>query len=429
MLSNSLRADLRFEIQRRHLASHPLFYLALRIDATTVSLLSRGPMVLVHLRANDELFLPGAGMENAFCLVDGQLRYSQSPMFAPVDEEETTKVDQGRWICEAALWSEWTTVGQADAICSSQLLSLPSSELQQVMQGNPSIAQIFLEYARQYHKRIIHSRPPHAPWPTDLHVPFTEYYDLVSSMDQEVQVVIGSDAVAFLRKTGRVNAAACTKLGQEVSKGKSIVVLTGDGSVVRVVSIIAIKVDREDGRFLAQIGKMDADGTLHTSCQLPGGKRERNELVEESLQRVIAKKEKMLLNNVELVQTVCQTVEKQSKEFGIQTRYLRTICSMRLAQEERLQAVRCKVCPPENDASEGTMMASLSSRRWWTAALDCEVLAFSENSGAVLYAWMTQPEFDFFSGPSGDATLRAWVGAMQWESPAEEVADFDARVV
>eukprot|EP00971_Amphidinium_carterae_P314111 6243499-Amphidinium_carterae.2 len=54
--------------------------------------------------------------------VKGLLAYTQEPDSAPVENAHTIAVKAGRWICEAALWSQWihvgTAVGQVQACCA-----------------------------------------------------------------------------------------------------------------------------------------------------------------------------------------------------------------------------------------------------------------------------------------------------------------------
>merc|ERR1711972_147375 len=127
--------------------------------------------------------------------VKGNLRYTQDPKSSPVADATTAHVSEDQWLCESALWSEWVNVGTLEAETVCQLLKIRAEGLSKAMERHNDIGEITLEYCHQFHKRIISSGPPNAPWPSDPSVPFTEYGDLVASMTKETQLHIAEYAI------------------------------------------------------------------------------------------------------------------------------------------------------------------------------------------------------------------------------------------
>merc|ERR1719245_2174829 len=63
------------------------------------------------------------------------------------------------------------------------------------IQRSHIISSLASEYCRQFHRRVTSSKPPNVNWPTDLHVPFTDFADLAIDMDGELQVFVGLSAL------------------------------------------------------------------------------------------------------------------------------------------------------------------------------------------------------------------------------------------
>merc|ERR1719330_527756 len=119
------------------------------------------------------------------------------------------------------MWSKWTHVGTASVEVACELLTIDVSKIGDFLQPNPVLYSLACEYAKQFHRRITSAYPPHGAWPTDLHVPFTDYCDLVVSMPQKVQEVIGQAALNQLPKSSSMKRGL-GKLKDEVGCGKSI---------------------------------------------------------------------------------------------------------------------------------------------------------------------------------------------------------------
>ena len=111
----------------------------------------------------------------------GPFMYTQEVAFGDVTSNMDHPVVEGTWICEAALWSFWTHVGRMMAESMCQILCISVEGLDEIQTKHHFIARLTKCYGRSYHERILVSVPPHADWPDDLFVPFTDFSDLMSA--------------------------------------------------------------------------------------------------------------------------------------------------------------------------------------------------------------------------------------------------------
>eukprot|EP00429_Kryptoperidinium_foliaceum_P095690 CAMPEP_0176249624 /NCGR_PEP_ID=MMETSP0121_2-20121125/34073_1 /TAXON_ID=160619 /ORGANISM="Kryptoperidinium foliaceum, Strain CCMP 1326" /LENGTH=422 /DNA_ID=CAMNT_0017589329 /DNA_START=18 /DNA_END=1282 /DNA_ORIENTATION=- len=358
LLSTTLRSQLRFEIVSPNLTRHPLFRLWTTMDAMLMQRVCAQAVQFLNLRPKDDLFTAGTVSPCAYVLVNGKMAYSQYPDSSPVPKATSEEADVGQWFCEAALWVEWTHVGRAEAEDACHLLSISAEALSQSVQQDFIIRGVAAEYGRQFHKRVTSAFPPQAPWPTDLQVPFTDYCDLVVSMPKSVQLTIGREALSQLPQ--HRGAKAMDKLREEVESSKSIVVVTGDGAITRVVSLVVLRATTCDDHVFMQIGKYEGVEVKNT-FQLPGVKREADELVSDTLARMFRTRLSLLSGKIEFVGTQRENMEKESKEYGVQTRYMRSICSARLRTNVELDAPVCVWQPGDALVDESGMLKSLSA--------------------------------------------------------------------
>merc|ERR1712039_1166344 len=122
------------------------------------------------------------------------------------------------------------------------------------------------EYSVQYHLRLIQAKPPRYTFPTDLHVPGTEFCDVVATMGTTAQILLGMIAyeVYLTRSSEHIVAVSnflLAQLKQDIESGKCILVLDDDQSVFRVVRTVTLCIRRNDERRLMQMGKFE-DGEL-----------------------------------------------------------------------------------------------------------------------------------------------------------------------
>jgi len=446
VLSTSLHKELCFKVCQNDLLTHPLFYLFAKIDLPWLERVCFHCIKSVILRIEDDLFTSGSKANDAYIVVSGGLDYSQDPDFANVELPTTWTVTPQTWLCESVLWCHWSHVGTAEATQPSKVLVIDAQMFADMVQDSHPIAIIASEYCIQYHKRVASACPPYAPWPNDLEVPFTNFGDLVWAMDGEVARTISLAALENLRHQGLFSLSKHTStssmtekaLEDEVNEGRSTVVQDSSGKAVRIVSVVAVKVMRHE-KVLAQLGKFDADQHPVANCELPGGKRERTEMIEEAMQRIILTKLGPVKDVVEVEGMRLEIIEKTSRKHDVHTRYLRTVCDARFTADQHFhwQHISLRDCGLTNESwcSEGSgqfqdTLSSISSQSaGWTNRrvnldryMDAEVYVVRHGDKGTFYAWLTNDEFRHFETVVGQKQLGRWLGGLKL--PAEELPPF-----
>jgi len=465
VLSTTMRSELRFDIFKDHLLRHPIFRVWTNLNVATVKELCADDSLDFQLfQPADDVFLPGEQCENAYYLVDGILRYTQDPESSMVDDDErlVTEVTAGAWLCEAALWSQWVHVGHARAETQCQLLVLPSTRVLDVLRKHGILRDITNEYGKEFHRRLIEAKPPHASYPTDLEVPFTEFGDIVATMNSQIQHAIGLDALLHTSRSRfspfSTQSEAHQKLKDEVLEGRSVVVLNKEGDPERVVSVTALKLQGPSGIFM-QLGKQDGVcGAISAKVILPGTKQQKCEMPIQAAMRVLREELSALQDIVEITSTERMIERKESTRVQLSTKYIRTEVHMHLTKAistpartaswpfyktSSQPATRSGSLPLERRISERRPSGRISERRRASESLaelvaDREVFVFplypdsegeaSQEPGASqsaasqsyaakqgrtqFFAWLTQEEIDTFKMPESEAVLRHWLAAI-----------------
>merc|ERR1712125_35474 len=75
-------------------------------------------------------------------------------------------------------------------------------------------------------------------------------------------------------------------LAKELSEEKCAFQYAADGSFERVVAVVALRLERADGRILAQLASLRGSH-LKVACELPGIKRAHGELPQKTFQRLL----------------------------------------------------------------------------------------------------------------------------------------------
>ncbi|CAK0874361.1 unnamed protein product, partial [Prorocentrum cordatum] len=346
-ISASLRAQLQFELFVPHLKSLPLFRLWISVDTAFVRTFCRVCMSFKYLPQQDDLFLSGNEATYAYYFYSGRMTYTQHPETSPVTETYSRRVHVESWLAEAALWTIWTHVGTAVADEYTEVAQLDVQQVADVLKrvcllSAVAINQLTLDYCKSFHHHLQAAKPPTSSWPDDLQVPMTEWHDMVLAMNRESQTVIGLDALSQATQ-GRTSwirpVRGLHELGTEVETGKSTVMLTAEGELQRVTSLVVFKIFNSHENLLIQIGKEES-GRMKPSCQLLGGKQDRGELVIDTFERLLQSKLTKIANYVEVIKTERETETKESKEFGINTKYLRNIVHARLNDDIELDDIR-----------------------------------------------------------------------------------------
>jgi len=446
MLSPALRSEVRQQVFQRDLLTHQIFYLFDGIHAPLMALLCNEAVDFLHVRKDDEVFSPGTYCIHAYLHKSGDMKYVQDPDSAPVAHVTEELVSTERWLCEAALWSEWIHVGLAAAITPCNLVTIQADKCAELCVKHQVVGGFYQEFCRGYHSRIISAKPPAAPWPTDLEVPFTEFTDIISSMEADTRIAVG---LTLLRKhfgTTTIWTPTVTRryetLKEQVVNGMSMVGLNAKGSIVRVVSVLALRIEDREGNILVQLAKgsakfneeksehikshdfavansMDMRGSsldhsrcktfgradLESVCQLPGRKLEHGEIATEVLARVIKTKLRAFKGLVKVLKSERQVFEKESDALRVATTYQRTVVHLQVVGTPHF--LPCTLSSDSSFAAE-YQFKEKENRQLFDDLVDKELLAINSTDHTAIYAWLTPSQFASLSGANGGEVLKMW---------------------
>ena len=157
LIASSLRAELRFEIFRDHIIRYPLFRIWTNLSLVTAQEFCAECIDFAVPQPSDIFFSSSHLCNDAYFIVNGKIKYTQYPESSVVGVKTETYV-QNQWMCEAALWTKWIHVGDAEALDAVKLVVVPCDRLLETMKKHRVIHQITAEYCKQFCSRICECR-------------------------------------------------------------------------------------------------------------------------------------------------------------------------------------------------------------------------------------------------------------------------------
>jgi len=130
-LPQSLKLRLQDEVYLPHLTLHP-FFMAMAINHPTVMHRMYAD-VLQELTVQREhhLFQVAAMATHMYFVVAGELTYQRPDSKSIIGYNET--IGPGSWLCECALWIDWSHCGECFATKRADLLAIGAAKFQQLM--------------------------------------------------------------------------------------------------------------------------------------------------------------------------------------------------------------------------------------------------------------------------------------------------------
>jgi len=391
-LSLPLQQWLLKETRQPHLTTHALFRIWWNLEETAVELLCE-TVESEFYSPQDVLFVPAKSSEYMFLVVDGSFRYSQEPTTSKVLDAYEQDVDAGAWVCEAALWSDWTHVGKLEAETQVKVFKLSYEELASILEVLKMVSMVTRSYARSFYLRLTTACPPHSDWPTDLGLPFTSAADLLSKD-------VGVGLLRAACTSGRISLmpAESAQLEDEIRHETCALQQTERGELERLVAVHCINITRPNGDILVHLGSYHADrGLIDACCKLPGHKRPHGELPKAALERLLATPAlSHFSTGIKLLHVEHDVQVKEDRFPGIRSKYLRTV-------------QQCLLQPGfEPDLPVASANGALSRQFDSFAVL---TIPINEDT-AGLYCWMSQTTFEFASSPNGLKLLQGWLAGV-----------------
>lgn len=411
LISATLFTEMLYSMFKRHLITHPIFRLWDSMDTKVLRKFCSEALSQIFKASHDDVFSAGRPSQEAFYLVSGGVDYTQSPDSSVVQCKSVVGVTAGTWLCEAALWTCWIHVGDAETISPSHLLRIDAEGMVRTFSNHRVVMELTSEYGRHFHKRVVAAKPPHTFWPTDLEVPFTEYDDIVPGMSAPARLIIGRDAMSHLPartifqwSAGDMNMEEV--LEDELSNGMSTLLINKEGEAERVVSLVLIRIERYDQIFV-KVGLVR--GTRReVEVKLPGGKLRASELPGERADLILAEKLWPIAEHIAIVASSRNEEHKQSKRFTVKTKYIQTIFQARVKEGFDLPVVEVKD------------LESIESERYFHGHhfATRPLFAMQDEDHIALYTWLKEDEFSCWQSGEVDKLIHAWISSAELQSGA-----------
>jgi len=430
LLTEKLRQELKVELSSRHILSHEFFRLVDKIESYSVAEVCHKAKETVLLHG-DILFAAGVGTTKFHCVAKGLLHYTVAAALRKSShswgfmDPSVLDVPETHWICWPSMWTEWITVGTAEAAATSELLTLDGGEILVVLSRHPVLRRLTENYARIYYTRLLESVPPFAPLPNDVHQSCSDFSDIVCSINREQRVLIGLLALRALKNSnsyalGMVNVSqtAFHELEAEVESGRGILCENGKGKIERIVAVVALRISRSevDEEICVRLATFDGE-EMEVNCELPGGKRHENELPTQAVKRIMAEKLSPICGGVQLQHAEHKIEYKLSEQYNVNTKYMITTFQAHMLESFSWPDLPKPVC-----GDVVTKTFSLVAPPQLPLVDECFYLPNGNKKS--LFAWVSPGMFDYLTTVNGKKALEAWCLTVKFEleSPSSAAA-------
>jgi len=165
---------------------------------------------------------------------------------------------------------------------------------------------------------------------------------------------------------------------------------------------------------------------------LPALKQLRRELTGDTLARFWDEKFTYLQGKVDMVGSSRENSQAMSKAYGVETRYLRTICTGTLRAGEEVAVQHCYRRPTTDrrssiDRRSNRPSSLIAGTEEFSLPLAEEVLVIWSGGVSYFYAWLDQSAFEYFAG-AGSSMLLSWFSDMDMPPSQPSQTVFNQRI-
>jgi len=300
-----------------------------------------GSAIKEHVKAShDELFSSGSDAKAAYFIKTGSITYFKSSLDPAPSEEAESRIDEGNWLAEVAIWVHWQHCGTAMALRPIEVLSLMIEQFETAMKAHPDVGRLAESFGRSmsaYLTRV--PRDSVSDLPLRLAPTCVEEDMVMLLMPPDFRVMISQPAMSELGNQNWTWGAfifgkkSVIDLEAEVEKGNCLLKLDQAGRIVRCVSVAVLRLTDIYGRQLVHMGSLVPVGVPLAVCEYPATKARAGETPEDALQRLIAQDIPLLAKDVAVQSSEVVIHEADSSSYGMPTKYLRTVFHATLLRE------------------------------------------------------------------------------------------------
>lgn len=262
---------------------------------------------------------------------------------------------------------------------------------------------------------------------TDLQLP-VEHHVIVAALPAQVRLVLSEGAMEVFRSKHHIfPPKGLQQLQTEIEEGKCDLAVDASGQILRVVSVAALCLQREDGAVLARIGKYE-EGVLTPNCALPGTKVQADEHTKMAIKRLISQKLGDLVESIHLGSHSLDVEESVSKTMGVPSKYMRALFQADLSDHD---SACFKVLKRTRNNSFSKVVPGFQAADP-TRAYDAFVFRrdLATSGPFFVLAWLSPEDFDLLSSSAGEAFLQTWTSELLVRSSGgqEETAPVEEKV-
>lgn len=439
LISPIMRSELWYHIYGPHITANPFL--------CTCNAIKRGLIKDICFRAlrhsshkpGTLVFEPGMEAVGAHFVCQGSLDYVCSHIYATQSSDDGTGdfqprrspsqdhikavAAEGIWISEVAFWVHWLHRGWLDARTPCELMTVESEKFVEVLSSMPELARVIPSYASCVVKALEQDQEL-----TDLSS--LPHHNIVAAMPLDSRVLLSQAAIDVLQNraqwSGRLwQQQSVRELKDEVQAGACDLHLVKE-EVVRVVTVVALRLSRSDGNILARIGKI-TKGQVAPCCELPGTKVKTGEYPKTAIERLLREKLSVFDECVELGPQTTDETNKVSKTYGLKSRYMRVVFEADLTEEPEDSIMYLNVgSSPRNKGrappvalSTSTHISNAMTRL--ASTFKSEISTSPENQAfiflggdakadtTVVFAWLRPEDFRILASPAGEDRLLQWL--------------------
>jgi hypothetical protein len=151
MLSHGLQHELNFAVSYASMKSHPFFEATDALCSAVMRRLAEYAMAVQSLASDDSLFVSGSKCATMYFVDDGRLSYLHH-MNLEVEEPSLETLGQHSWACEAALWTDWYTLGALMAVSESKIVKIDHKAFGDVLANDCVVLDHSCTYAQNFVK-------------------------------------------------------------------------------------------------------------------------------------------------------------------------------------------------------------------------------------------------------------------------------------
>eukprot|EP00928_Gymnodinium_smaydae_P099074 TRINITY_DN9360_c2_g1_i1.p1 TRINITY_DN9360_c2_g1~~TRINITY_DN9360_c2_g1_i1.p1 ORF type:complete len:946 (-),score=88.95 TRINITY_DN9360_c2_g1_i1:332-2878(-) len=328
LLNASLREQLQAEILDPYLGSHRVLIICTWINPFLARRLSRDQVIDANwFSRGNVLFSAGSEASGLYHVISGKVLYTRDA----VDDE----FDSLSWFCDTTLFLPWRHVGSLTSDTESEILKICTTRFLDALQHLPIICKFLCAFAQSLAK-IFSSMPAFSKVIDDVALPDHVVDDAFRALDGSCQVFVALTCAERWRTSSMAWAKIFRsrhqyeELKKEIMSHTCLVYPGANLAVQRVVALAAIRLVNDDGSVLLELGR-EKDGTIQTTCILPGSKTHVGETIEEALQRVLTASLAPIGPSIQIGDVEDSISFKTSHRLSITTKYLKRTYSATLS--------------------------------------------------------------------------------------------------